>query len=171
MKEIWKAVSGYEGLYEVSNLGRVRSHYKTGRTLNGPHYMRPGDVRGYKQLVFCKNGEKRVRLVHRLVAEAFLGAPPTPEHQVNHKDMNKANNVPANLEWVTHVANILHAAAVIPRNRGEANHSKLTESEVRAMRRAHALGGVTLNELGRIYGVSSVTAHKIIRREKWKHVA
>lgn len=170
--EIWKEVAGYEGLYEVSNLGRVRSlHVSPLHGYTSGHILKPGNVRGYRQINMRKDGKSRSGLVHRLVARAFIGPPPTPEHQVNHKDLNKSNNVPENLEWVTHVANILHAAPLIPRNKGEANHSKLTESDVKEIRRRYASGSITLNDLGDLYGVSGVTVHKIVRREKWKHVA
>lgn len=171
--EVWKPVVGYEGFYEVSNYGRVRSYYVRGhtKTRTEPRILRPGNVRGYQQVLLRKNCASKSGLVHRLVAEAFLGAPPSPEHQVNHKDLNKANNVPDNLEWVTHVENILHAAPLLPRNRGEANHSKLRERDVRYIRERYASGQITLTDLARMFYVSTPTIHAIVRRQKWKHVA
>lgn len=99
--EIWKPCIGYEGLYEVSDQGRVRNSrgkvLKT-QTINS----------GYKVLHFHKSGSRRTRLVHRLVADAFV---PNPHGlpEVNHDDTNKQNNKPGNLEWVTRRGNVLHA--------------------------------------------------------------
>lgn len=168
--EIWRPVSGYEGLYEVSNQGRVRSFHKSIRNPEVPRILAPGNVRGYRQVCLRKNGENASGLVHRLVALAFVGHPPTPDHQVNHKDFNKANNVPENLEWVTQAENNIYSKDVIPRNRGEANHSKLTEKQVIEMRRRHRCDDISYAELGRIYGVSLQTCSAIIRRKKWRHV-
>lgn len=104
MNEIWKDINGYDGLYQVSNLGRVKS-------LNYNH-TRKEKIRklhvvawGYLQVTLCKNGECKNPLVHQLVAEAFL---PNPKNlpEVNHKDENKSNNCVDNLEWVTHKENI-----------------------------------------------------------------
>lgn len=99
INENWKPVKGYEGLYEVSDLGNVRS-------LN---YKKTGDVRlmhpaknkdGYLHLGLRKDGEYRQYGVHRIVAEAFI---PNPDNlpQVNHKDENPLNNNVSNLEWCT----------------------------------------------------------------------
>ena len=97
MTEIWKPINGYEGKYEISNLGRIKSYaqdrtygkIKTGNTVK----------RGYKSiLLYDNNGNKKWRPVHKLVAETFLPNP-CGYDQVNHKDENKANNCVENLEW------------------------------------------------------------------------
>lgn len=95
--EQWKTVKGYEGLYEVSNLGNVKSlNYRhTGRE----RILKPGKVGGgYLQVQLCKNGKRKMLLVHRLVAAAFI---PNPEGlpEINHKDENKTNNCVENLEF------------------------------------------------------------------------
>lgn len=92
--EIWKPVKGYEGLYEVSNLGRVKS-LKYGRE----KVLKPGDDNnGYLFVKLYKDGKRKHFKVHRLVAEAFL---PNPEGlpEVNHRDEVKTNNVVYNLEF------------------------------------------------------------------------
>lgn len=100
MQEIWKDVVGYEGLYQVSNLGSVRS-LRSGKPK--PLKQRP-DADGYKTLDFCVYGVQQTFKVHRLVAEAFIpNFKNLPE--INHKDENKANNRVDNLEWCTHEYN------------------------------------------------------------------
>ena len=94
IKEIWKPVVGYEGLYMVSNWGRVKS-IKFGKE----RILKPGTNNyGYLLVMLCKDGKIKGFTVHRLVAEAFL---PNPHNYpcVNHKDENKQNNNVSNLEW------------------------------------------------------------------------
>jgi hypothetical protein len=110
------------------------------------------------------------KMVHRLIAMTFLGMPVESKNTVNHKDLDKANNRPENLEWLSLTENIRHASKIIPRLRGEANRSKLTENDVRQMRTLYAAGGITLDQLSAKFGVSGVTCHNIIRRRKWAHV-
>lgn len=99
-KEIWKPIRGYEGYYEVSNLGRVRS-LGNGLTHNkSMTYLSGGDLRGYRVVNLWKNGHGISKRVHRLVAEAFI---PNPDNlpQINHKNEDKADNRVENLEWCT----------------------------------------------------------------------
>lgn len=110
MKEVWKDIKGFEGIYQVSNLGKVRSltrkvwnYTKPGRILK-PHFKN----NGYLQISLSdgENVSKHI-YIHRLVAQAFI---PNPNNlpQINHKDFNKQNNVVNNLEWVTTSENQLH---------------------------------------------------------------
>ncbi len=96
-REIWVPIKGFEGVYEVSSFGRVRSlNYRhTGQT----KVLSPGDNGwGYLQVGLCKNGKGKSYLVHRLVAEAFL--PNWFDYpEVNHRDENPKNNHVSNLEW------------------------------------------------------------------------
>ena len=94
--EIWKDIEGYEGLYQVSNKGRVKSLYKGSERI-----LRPGiDRYGYYKIMIYKDSVRKTFKLHRLVAQAFI---PNPENkpQVNHKDENKLNNCVNNLEWST----------------------------------------------------------------------
>ena len=96
--ETWKAISGYEGIYEVSDLGRVRSLVHRNRWK--PGILKPlKHPRGYIQVGLRKDGHTKQTLVHRLVAEAFI---PNPQglDTVNHKDEDKTNNSASNLEWM-----------------------------------------------------------------------
>ena len=96
MNEIWKDVKGYEGLYQVSNLGNIKSFHKRsyGNLLKLPI------KKGYFQVGLRKNGIRKYYQVHRLVAEAFIENKQNLP-QVNHKDENKLNNDVNNLEWCT----------------------------------------------------------------------
>lgn len=96
--EEWKKVIGYEGLYEVSNLGNVRNVRRN--TL-----LRLSENQGYIQVCLYKNGIRTGLKVHRLVAQAFI---PNPYNlkEVNHKDENPSNNIVENLEWCDRKYNI-----------------------------------------------------------------
>ena len=117
-KEIWKDVVGYEGLYQVSNFGRVKSLSKF--VNNNPKSKSIGyytkekllkyfdNAKGYKLVKLYKNDENYTKKVHRLVAQTFI---PNPNNlpQVNHIDGNKENNYVNNLEWCTNKENAIHA--------------------------------------------------------------
>ena len=107
MEEIWKPIKGYESLYEVSNLGRVKS-LKWGKE----RILRTDKSNnGYLRVVLCKDGKKKKYLVHRLVCESFLpNSNNLPE--VNHKDENKTNNKVDNLEWCDRTYNNRYSQSV-----------------------------------------------------------
>lgn len=106
MEEIWKDIEGYEGLYQVSNLGRVKSlNYKRS---GKEGILTPTPIYGgYMHINLYKNGKPKPYLIHRLVAQSFI---PNPNNlpEVNHKDENKENNSVDNLEWCTSKYNANH---------------------------------------------------------------
>lgn len=181
MKEIWKPVKDFEGMYEVSNTGKVKSIKRSittssGRILPIPERILSGskDTKGYLQVEFKKNGKRHIYFTHRLVAEAFLELK-EGKNQVNHKDGNKLNNSVENLEWVTCQENIIHAW----KNNlnkpflGEKhpNH-KLTEDEVRFIKtnykpRDREFGA---NALARRFGVSVSPICEIVNNKRWTHI-
>lgn len=171
MEEQWKDVAGYEGLYEVSSLGRVRTLQSSPRLKSG-ECLSGGNTRGYRTVILCKGGKKTAMLVHRLVAFAFLGAPPDCHRPtVNHKNLEKADNRTENLEWMAHADNNRHAAPLIPHQKGtERPDAKLTEDDVRSIRARYIPHQVTLNQLAKEFGVSNPTIHAIIHRRKWSHI-
>ena len=99
MEEVWKDIEGYEGLYQVSNKGRVKSlnYHNTKKE----KLLKPGiNMYGYKIVRLFKNKTSKYFLVHRLVAQSFLPNPHNLSY-VNHKDECKTNNVVTNIEWCT----------------------------------------------------------------------
>lgn len=104
-KERWRWVDGYEGLYMVSDRGRVMSVPKTAEKSNGVSVSYSGqvleqafDLKGYPHVALSRNGSLKTYAVHRLVAKAFV-ANPANHSCVNHIDENKSNNIATNLEW------------------------------------------------------------------------
>lgn len=102
MKEVWKDIPNYEGLYQVSNLGRIKSFRKcTKHRWQNEYILKPSKSNnGYLQVTLYDNTVRHKFLVHRLVAEAFIQNPQELPH-VNHKDENRYNNSVNNLEWCT----------------------------------------------------------------------
>lgn len=114
--ETWKAVVGYEGLYEVSDLGRVRSVTRVvGRKGKGDLPIAGREMRlqltprGYLRVQLGRDGGHENHLVHTLVAEAFLGPAPSTVHEINHKFGIKTDNRVTEIEWVTPQQNQSHA--------------------------------------------------------------
>lgn len=109
VQEIWKDVRGYEGLYQVSNLGRVRSFFNKSKSLRERGgLLLQQNVQGYMMVTLYdgKHNHKKT-MVHRIVAEAFIpNTNPSELLYVNHKDENTTNNNVFNLEWCTHAYNI-----------------------------------------------------------------
>lgn len=98
--ELWKDIKGYEGKYQISNLGRVR---------NNKSIIKPQkDNIGYMKVILYKNKTRKTKKIHRLVAEAFLDNI-NNKPEVNHINGNKEDNKVSNLEWINHKNNCIHA--------------------------------------------------------------
>lgn len=178
MSEEWRAVPGFEGLYEVSDLGRVRSldrlcpvvsrkgkrwfrRYR-GRVLSpGPH------VGGYQTLHLHNEGRSRCTVVHIVVAEAFLGPRP-PGHHVCHYDGDTQNSAAANLRYDTPKGNAAdrHRHGTAPLGEKSAC-AVLTTDDVLAIRQAI---GVPQEVLAQRYGCTFSNISAIQLRKSWKHV-
>jgi len=135
MKETWVKIPGYDGAYEVSNFGQVRSidrlvKHVAAKTRLETQALLPGRIlsqglgtNGYLGISLSKNGIVTPFMVHRLVAAVFVDG---QGQTINHKDGNKANNSASNLEWCSHRDNALHAYRTGLRPIGKDNHfSKL----------------------------------------------
>lgn len=105
MKEIWKDIENYYGLYQVSNMGNVKSlnYLHTGKE----KILKPGVGRdGYLRVELCKNGKRKTLLIHRLVLMTFAPINNMDKFDVNHRDENRQNNSLDNLEWCSRSYNI-----------------------------------------------------------------
>jgi hypothetical protein len=173
--EEWRPVVGYEGAYEVSSRGRVRSLDKTLRHPNGATWTRPGRLlnpcpgpQGYLQVTLSRGGHCKTFHVHRLVAAAFIGPRP-PGQVVRHRDGVKANCAVDNIAYGTSLQNSDDARQHGTLCQGSSHGSaKLTDDQVRAIRAQRYVKKE--RELAAEYGVSHQLIHKIHTRFLWKHL-
>lgn len=169
--ETWRPIPGYDGLYEVSDNGKVRSWRVQGskvRKAERPRFLRqrPRSGSGYPVVDLWYHGNGRQEYVHRLVLEAFRGPP--PEGAVTrHLNGDRADNRLSNLKWGTERENeqdkIRHGTQARGSRHGM---SKLAERDVRAIRR-FASGGGTGREIAARFGVHETTVHDILRGRRW----
>lgn len=162
MQEIFKEVKGYEGYYEVSNLGRVRS-----TSYKGTRILKPFKTKnGYLNVVFCIKQVRIHKFLHRLVAEAFLANPQNLE-QVNHKNGNKEDNSVENLEWCTQEYNNFHAYNTNLLNRYEDRpEAKLTKELVLQIPELIRQGATT-DDLKNLFNVSRRCIDNIFEGKNW----
>lgn len=174
--EIWKDIKGYEGLYQVSNKGNVRSLDRIVKhpinkflKIKGKLRCKSKDSDGYLIIGLCKNGKNKTYKYHRLVAFHFI---PNPENkpEVNHIDGDKTNNNDWNLEWNTNQENITHSIDTGLANRTGLNNGrcKLTEKEVLEIRKIG--NSISMREISRIYKIHDSTVKSILIRRIWKHI-
>jgi hypothetical protein len=170
---MWIPVPGYAGGYEVDETGRVRSVDRTvdcwmgkrrhaGRVL----FPRIGST-GYKIVTLSMMGRTTTASVHRLVARAFHGPPPSPRHQVDHKNKNKLDNRPINIRWVTPKENC--ANRVMPAGTSVGT-SVLGEADVHRLRAMYDSEVGTTNQIATLFGVSRRTVCLIGLRKAWTHL-
>ena len=162
--EEWRDVVGYEGLYLVSDQGRIYS-------LIREIYRRAGvDSRGYPYVTLAGRGKARNFTLGFLVLRAFVSERP-PQYTVNHKDGNKFNNQKDNLEYMTCPDNIRHAIQNgLKGVYGEENpRAKLTNAQVKRIYRLWKFGQ-SRKELAERFGVSTATIDRIVYRMGWKMV-
>ena len=163
--EEWRDIEGYVGLYQVSNFARVKS-------LKNNMILEEEVMKLNYRRVCLQNGRRNKVLVHRLVALAFIGKPPTQMHtDVNHIDGDVSNNLPNNLEWTTHQENITHAMDVLGKRetigvRREQHHqAKLNQQladEIKVLK-----GSMSGVKVAAMYGVTYTTVYDIWKGNRW----
>lgn len=160
MCEIWKCVVGYEGLYKISNKGRVIKILKGGKEKIVKTSI---NSEGYVRTSLTKNKKTKQVLVHRLVAEAFI---PNLENKplVNHKNSNRSDNNLSNLEWATHKENNQHAYKY---GSLKGRHRLLTKEEVNEIRNFKSKDGELVNishYFSKKFNVSKSTITAVLNR-------
>lgn len=171
MEELWKDIVGYEGLYQVSNFGRVKS-------LRYNKIMSPGkNPDGYLFINLHKDKTRKYCAVHRLVSSAFIDKPYNLS-EVNHKDSDKTNNNVNNLEWVTRAENMAHYTLserfkeVNAENSGEGNqNAKLSLFEVNLIRKLRNEYNIKVKTLALLFSVSISQIERIIYNKQWNKEA
>jgi hypothetical protein len=182
--ERWKPIPGFEGFYEASNRGNVRSltrHYVTKKkhhhvTVQGRILVKQRGTKArpkalYRYVNLSKEGVVYRRAIHQLVLEAFIG-PRSKGHVCNHIDGNPSNNALENLEWVTWQRN---AEDSVERGtkfllQGEAHPgARFTTAQILAIRE-FAATGMSYAKIGRYFDTYATTISRIVRRKAWKHI-
>lgn len=191
MEEIWKDIVGFEGIYQVSNLGKVKrlgcevkmENQVTSWKQSLPEYVfKPScDSRGYAQVVLTIGEDKRTARIHRLVAEAFLEPPSQELVQecinagvdkvfVNHIDSDITNNSVGNLEWCSPAHNLKHSYQfgnkIAKKGEDHAN-SMLKESEVLEIYRLASTKVMSQEKIGEMFGIKQITVSNILCGRSW----
>lgn len=170
MIEKWKVIDGYEGVYEVSNTGKIFRKIacrKAKSRLIG--HISP---KGYGFVVLSKNKVKSKYPIHRLIAKYFIGNPPKNKYSINHKDGNKLNNAVSNLEYCSQKENTRHAIKKgLFKNKG-VDHwkSKLSEKDIKDIRKIYKTGQISQTKLSKRYKVTQPAIYNIINKKIWRHV-
>ena len=172
MKEMWKSVIDYEGLYEISNKGRLRSVDRItpdGRRVKGKLKKPSKDKNGYLVSQLYKDGSSKNVKLHRLVLQAFVGP---DKLQVNHLDGNKKNNEINNLEYCTSKENHFHASKKGLRSQvGETHTSaKLKEEQVFEIKRLLKNSNLTQQQIADAFKVNRRTINQINTGRRWSHL-
>jgi len=178
--EIWKDAKGYKDLYQVSNMGRVRSLDKILKAgiRNNPFTLRKGkvlkpqkDVNGYLICCLTKNGAKSKR-IHRLAIEAFIPKVEGKKY-CNHKNGIKTDNRADNLEWCTLSENVKHAYKLGLMSMQGEKHSqcKLNNKKVRVIKHLKNINpNLTQAAIGKLFEVDQSLICRILSNNQWDHV-
>ena len=176
--EVWKDIQGYEGIYQISNYGRVLSLYRQVRCRGGAHrgkeqsLLKPcEDSAGYLLVVLSDKGVKKSHRIHRLIATGFISNSYNYKC-VNHIDGNKTNNSIDNLEWCTHLHNNVHALNTglrVSLKGEDAVTSKLTDKKVLGIK--FLLGeSIPIRKIAALFSISQTSVFCIKSGKTWRHV-
>lgn len=174
MIETFVDIIGYEGLYQISNLGRVKSLPKyRNSTETGEIFLKPSKTqKGYLTVRLYKDTIAKDFPIHRLVASMFIeNSRNKPE--VNHKNGIKDDNISENLEWCTGSENVKHAFEIglrIKQFGSAGNYHKLNEEKVLQIKTRYNNGGTAMRKLAKEYSVDYALIQRIIKGTAWPHV-
>lgn len=160
--EVWKPIPNYEDLYQVSNIGRVKS-------IKFDRFLKPSLKKHYLHVSLSKLSKSRHFSVHGLVALAFIGKRPTNK-TTNHIDLNKLNNCAYNLEYVTQKQNIRHAKKFGRMRKGSEMHNAKLDEKSAALVHILSRFGVVQHEIAEFLSMSKSSVGDILRGKNWKHV-
>lgn len=165
MEEIWKDIKGFEGLYQVSNFGEVKSLPRNGTILKPRTLVGFIDDLGYHQVVLTS--KKVHKKIHRLVALAFI---PNPENKpcVNHKNRIRTDNRVTNLEWCTYKENTTHSFANGHKAKSKSDHagSKISELESEIIQEC-LLNDFKRTDIARYFRICVTTINNIAKNKHW----
>jgi len=177
--EIWKDIKDFDGMYQVSSLGRFKSLPrmkkcgKYGKFMHNGFIMKQNERKGYLSILLYKSNDYKIKLPsHVLVAKYFIDND-TNKRTVNHINGNKMDNKMSNLEWLTDSEQQLHAVSIGLRKNtlGEkSNFSKLTEDAVLKIRELYKEGNITMKQISKIFDISENNIGCIVNRLTWKHI-
>ncbi len=172
--EIWKDVVGYDGLYMISNMGRLRSLPRLTMACSGGWFytkdilISQATSKGYKLAALQIDGNRQTKSVHIMVGESFV---PNPENKpyINHKNGVKSCNIYNNLEWSTQAENVRHAfknGLVGARNGEKSPVSKLKEENILEIRKRE----YDNNELAMKFNVTPQCINAVLKHKTWTHI-
>jgi len=172
MEEEWRDIEGYEGIYQVSNLGRIKA---LERVVVVPERIlkNVSSGTGYAQINLIRDKKRKICLIHRLVAQAFI---PNPDNKsdVNHKKGIKHDNRVSELEWATESENMIHAHRVLgkksnlkPKKGSSNGNSSLTFTQIEEIKALLAMG-TSQRSIAKHYKVTQATICNINRGRTWK---
>lgn len=170
--EIWKDISGYEGLYQVSNKGRVKSTGGRHGGFSCDIILKSHFQKGYHKLRLYKDNTWHNFLVHRLIAIAFIPNPYNKPY-INHINGNRSDNRIENLEWCTQKENIVHAHLLnlCPIRNGESiGTSKLKEFEAIEVYKLYHSKKYTNAQIAKMFNIDPTNVSTIGLRKSWKHL-
>ncbi len=169
--EVWKPCPGFEDVYAVSSLGRFKRVAPGASTYPGRIAVDGLNPKGYRAFHLCRGPVKRTGYIHRLVCEAFHGAPPSPQHQAAHRDDDKTNNRADNLYWATSMENggrdrrkngrIVQGSRV--------GRAKLKEADIHSIIALRAAGKLQ-RDIAEEFGVAKHTISRILAGKRWGHM-
>lgn len=176
---IWKSVVGFEGLYEVSSCGVVRSVPRIINYADGRKYTYPSKVLSHNinktnsaHLVHLyKNSKRTAKTVHRLVMEAHCPNTDYSKAEINHKDGNRNNNTVDNLEWCSRLENMQHGFSTGLINNTGSNHGNSIYNEAQIAHVKRLLNsGLSASHVAILSGVKKGTVEQVRQGKQWKHV-